>query len=243
MKTVLAVLFIVFTFSFADDPDNILIYHDAYGAYGDVVDTVPQALWTSANVESYTGYPGGQQLAFNNALDGGTSWDIVVLECWYDNTNNINWGSLLNHYNNGDFALFVSNWQWNSGTSGQAALGNAMGVSAFNGFGSPVIPHYAWDTSHAICSGVSDWSWANPGLGLLNFRFTVSDAVPVTGWTSTETTGQAGICVANDGKSIISGFTPAYSAQADVIWTNLYQFMWNSSPLERSTWGEIKASF
>ncbi len=243
MKFVVCIGLLFAAVGFSQDPANILIYHDSFGSYGDIVDTAAQALWSSANIEAYTGEPGAQQVAFNTALDGGTDWDIVVLECWYANTNDINWASLLTHYNNGDFALYVSNWQWQSGTSGQAALGNAMGVSAFSGFGTPIVPHYAWETGHPICAGVSNWDWADPGLGILNCKFTVSDATPVTGWTASASTGQAGICVANDGRSIISGYTPAYSASGDVIWTNIYEFMWEGSALERTTWGEIKASF
>lgn len=243
MKIMLLFVLLLSAVAFAQDPANILIYHDVTGGFGDTVDTAAQALWSSANIQHFTGEPGSQQAAFNAALDGGTDWDIVVLECWYADTNGINWASLLTHYNAGDFALYVSNWQWSSGSSGQAALGNAMGVSAFAGFGTPVIPHYAWETGHPICSGVTDWGWTDPGLITVNCRFTVSDATPVTGWTASASAGQAGICVANDGKSVISGFTPAYSSYADVIWTNIYEFMWANSALERSTWGEIKASF
>jgi len=243
MKLLLSLLAVLAIAAFAQDPANILIYHDVSGGYGDTVDTAAQALWSSANIESYTGQPGGQQAAFNAALDGGTDWDIVVLECWYANTNDIDWASLLAHYNAGDFILYVSNWQWQSGTSGQAALGAAMGVSSFAGFGTPVIPHYAWEPSHDICSGISDWSWADPGLGILNCRLTVTDAVPVTGWTASASAGQAGICVANDGYSIVNGYTLAYAAQADDLWTNVYNFMWRDTALSRETWGGIKASF
>ncbi len=222
----------------AQDPANIPIYRDSYAGYGDTVDTAAQALWPSANVEDYTGEPGSRQAAFNTALDGGTDWDIVVLECWYASTEDINWASLLTHYNDGDFVLYVSNWQW-AGSAGQSALGNAMGVSAFSTFGTPIVDHYAWDAGHDICSGVTDWSWANPGLGILNCKFTVSDATPVTGWTASSSAGQAGICVANDGRSVISGYTLAYTAQADVLWTNVYSFMWEDTSLERDTWAGI----
>jgi len=243
MKILLILAALVATAAFAQ-PTNILIYHDVSGGFGDTVDTAAQALWPSANIEAYTGEPGGQQVDFNTALDGGTDWDIVVLECWYQNTNDINWASLLAHYNAGDFPIFAANWQWESGTSGQSALANAMGVSGYVGFGSPVIPHYAWEASHPICAGVTDWAWANPGLGTLNSRFTVTDATPVTGWTASPAAGEAGICVANDGRSVISGFTPAYSASADDIWTNIYEFMWGGpSSLQSDTWAGIKTSF
>lgn len=242
MKAVFFLMAVFAVAALAQDPGNVLIYHDVYGGYGDTVDTAAQALWPSANVEAYTGQPGGQQAAFNTALNGGTDWDIVVLECWYANTNDIDWAAIKTLYDAGDVILYVSNWQW-AGSSGQAALGNAMGVTTFSGFGSPVIPHYAWDAGHNICDGITDWGWADLSLGILNCRMTVSDATPVTGWTASETAGQAGICVANDDYSVISGYTLAYSAQADVLWTNIYSWMWRNTALERDTWAGIKTSF
>jgi len=208
-----------------------------------LVDTAAQALWSSANIQSYTGQPGGQQADFNTALDGGTDWDIVILECWYASTNNIGWASLLAHYNAGDFVLYVSNWQWNSGSSGLAALATAMGVSSIVTFGDYIIPHYAWNPSHQICSGISDWNWSDAGIITLNCIFTVSDATPVTGWTASPAAGEAGICVANDGYSVINAYTLAYSVQSDDLWTNIYNFMWRYTALSRETWGGIKASF
>jgi hypothetical protein len=243
MKLILSLLAVLTVGAFSQDPTNILIYHDVRGGYGDTVDTAVRALWSSANVQSFTGEPGGQQAAFNAALDGGTDWDIVVLECWFANTNSIDWASLLTHYNAGDFVLYVSNWQWNTGSAGQAALATAMGVSSISTFGTPIVPHYAWETGHAICSGITHWNWANPGILVLNCKLTVADAAPVTGWTSSATAGEAGICVANDGYSVISGYTLAYTAQADDLWTNVYNFMWRNSALSRDTWAGIKSSF
>jgi hypothetical protein len=118
-----------------------------------------------------------------------------------------------------------------------------MGVSSVTTFGSPVVPHYAWDPSHQICTGISDWNWANPGLITLNCKFAVSDATPVSGWIASSAAGEAGICVANDGYSVISGYTLAYTAQSDDLWTNVYNFMWRDTALSRDTWGGIKASF
>ena len=224
---------------------NILIYHDISGGYGDAVVTAANNLWPSANIESYTGQPGGQYTAFNTALASlGEDWDIVVLECWYANTNDLHWGVVNDLYDTGAIKVYASNWQWASGSSGQSALANAMGVTGWTSISGSPIPHYAWDTSHPITEGITEWGWSDPGLGILNARFTVSDATPVTGWTSSSQAGQAGICVANDGTSVISGYTPAYANDAVAIWENILSFMWTGgSSLERSTWGEIKASF
>jgi hypothetical protein len=69
-----------------------------------------------------------------------------------------------------------------------------------------------------------------------------SDADPVTGWTFSSQTGEAGICVANDGASVISGYTPGYAVMDVEIWTNILQFMADDEALEGSTWGSIKAN-
>jgi hypothetical protein len=230
--------------AYAQPPSNILIYHDISGAYGNAVVTAATTLWPSANVESYTGQPGGQQLAFNTALNGmGAGWDIIVIESWYANGNDLYWGGVNDLYDTGAARIFASTWQWTSGTAGQGTLAANMGVTGYTTIAAPVIPHYAWVPGHAICDGISDWGWADPGLGILNCRFTVSTATPVTGWTASPTAGQAGICVANDGYSVISGYTPAYANQSAAIWTNILEFMWGDTSLERDTWAGIKASF
>ena len=244
MKVLFLLVALLATIAFAQ-PANILIYHDSSGGYGADVVTAANNLQPSANVESYTGEPGGQQADFNAALASlGDGWDIVVVESWYATGNDLQWAALNDLYDTGAIKLFASTWQWTSGTAGQGALGTAMGVSSYSTIGSPVVPHYAWETSHAICDGITDWGWADPGLGILNCKFTVSDATPVTGWTATSTTGQAGICVANDGYSVISGFNPSYANEGVAIWENIYNFMWSGgSALERSSWAEIKTSF
>lgn len=244
MKLLVCLIMVIACTAIAQDPGNILIYHDISSGYGNAVVTAAGNLWPSANIESYTGTPGSQQAAFNTALASlGDGWDIVVLESWYANSNDIQWSAVNDLYDTGAIKLFVSTWQWSTGTSGQGALGNAMGVSGFSGFGSPVIPHYCWETGHAIADGITDWGWNDPGLGILNARMTVSDATPITGWTSSATTGEAGICVANDGYSVISGYTPAYANESVAIWENILSFMWGDTSLERETWAGIKASF
>ncbi len=245
MKIVIHLMALFAVAALAQDPANILIYHDVLGGYGDDVVTAAGNLWPSANIESYTGEPGGQQAAFNTALATlGDGWDIVIVESWYATGNDISWGALNDLYDTGAIKLFASTWQWTSGTSGQGALGNAMGVSGFVGISAPVIDHYAWDAGHDICSGITDWGWNDPGLGTLNCRMMVADATPVTGWTASSSAGEAGICVANDGSSVISGYNPSYANEGIAIWENIYTFMWGTgSALERDTWAGIKTSF
>ncbi|HPR23437.1 MAG TPA: hypothetical protein PK991_12135 [Candidatus Sabulitectum sp.] len=241
MKFVACLTLLLAAAAFSQDPSNILIYMDVSGGYGEAVVTACNNLWPSCNVYPATGQPGGMYTQFNDALATGP-WDIVVVESWYADCDGLDWAGISSYYNGGG-TLYVSTWEWTGGSSGQGVLGNDMGVTAYSNIQGGVIPHYAWDTGHPICDGISDWGWADPGLGILNCRFTVDSATPITGWTSSPSAGQAALCVAEDGKSIISGFTLAYANEGVAIWENVLDFMWTGSPLERTTWGEIKSSF
>ena len=240
MKFFIGILLAFSVLAFAQAPQNILVYHDVQLGYGTAVTTAISNLWPSATVSAHN----GNAASFNAALNSlSPNWDIVILECWYNNTNDIYWMGVNDLYDTGAAKIFASTWQWTSGSAGQMTLANNMGVSGVSNISSPVIPHYVWEAGHPIVDGVSDWNWVDPGLGILNARFTVSNATPVTGWTASPQSGQAGICVANDGSSVISGFTPAYASQGVAIWENILEFMWGGTSLTRSTWGEIKSSF
>ncbi len=239
MKLFFGVLFLVTAFAFAEDPANVLIYCDIEEGYGEAVLTAAANVWTSTNVCPTQGPEMNTQ--FNDALATGP-WDIVIVENWYNDIDGLDWAGLSSYYDNGG-TLFLSTWEWTGGTSGQSALAGEMGVSGFNSI-TQVIPHYAWEATHPICAGISDWGWTDPGLVTLNTKFTVSSATPVSGWTTSAQAGEAGICVAADGKSVISGFTPAYAAESVAIWENILEFMASGgAALSRSTWGGIKASF
>lgn len=240
MKFVACLALLLTAAAFSQDPANILVYYDMSGGYGDAVLTAIGNLWPSCTVNSYTGGTAGYT-SFNSDM-ASQAWDIIICEMWYYNTDDLNW-AMLNDIHDTTI-MYVSSWEWENGTSGQMTLAGNLGVSATSPITGSVIPHYAWETGHPICNGISDWGWNDPGLGTLNARMTVSTATPVTGWTSSSSAGQAGICVAPNGQSIISGYTIAYTNEAVAIWENVLDFMWTGgSPLERTTWGEIKSSF
>ena len=221
-------------------PTDILVYHDVYGAYGTAVTTAITNLWPGATVNAYSGGTAGYT-SFNSDM-ASQNWDMIICEMWYYNTDDLDWMMLNDIYDTN--IIFVSSWEWENGQSGQMTLANTFGVTATSPISGSVIPHYAWDEMHPICDGITDWGWQDPGLLTLNAQFTVSDAVPVTGWTATSSPGAAGICVANDGQSVISSFTPAYANESVAIWENILEFMWGGAgALEQSTWGAIKANF
>lgn len=239
MKLVICLAMLLTAAAFAQDPSNILVYYDVSGGYGTAVLTAISNLWPGCTVNSYTGGTAGYT-SFNADM-ASQAWDIIVCEMWYYNTDDLNW-AMLNDISDTTI-MYVSSWEWETGLSGQMTLAGNLGVSATSPISGSVIPHYAWEPSHPICDGISDWGWADPGLMTLNARMTVSTASPVSGWTASSSAGQAGLCVAPNGSSIISGFTLAYANENVAIWENVLDFMWNGSALERSTWGEIKASF
>ncbi len=236
MKKVLFALILLVGIVSAD-PTRILVYYDSFGGTGEAVLTAIQNIWPSTELAAYDGYPSAEHALFNDALATGP-WDMVIVESWYAANSDLNWTGILNYYNGGG-TLYVSSWNYNSA----GGLLAAMGVNGVGGFGAPVIPHYAWDTAHPICEGITDWGWFDPGLLTINGRVTVGTATPVTGWTSTSTPGQAGIVVCPDEHSIISGFTVAYANDDVNIWENIVQFMYGESSLTPATWGSIKAGF
>ncbi len=238
MRLTIGLLLIVSAAVFAQaPPENVLVWYDNYGGYGNAVLTAIGNLWPAANVQSYTNNATGFNAALNNLGDG---WDIIVIEAWYYNPGSLYYGGVKDLYDTSAARVFFSSWQM---MGNSFFLANAMGVTSTSSVSGGVIPHYAWEAGHAICEGIGDWGWNDPGLGVLNNRLTVSSATPVTGWTSSPGAGQAGICVANDGRSVISGFTPAYANEAVDIWENILDFMWPTTSLTRTSWGEIKASF
>ncbi len=242
MKFVLSLLVFFMAAGTFAEPTDILVYHEVQSGYGTAVIDAINILWPSVNLSAHTGGEAGM-LAFNAEL-GAQNWDIIITECWYYDTDDLYWPGINDLYDTGAAAIYASCWEWNGGTSNQIGLANAMGVTGVSEISGGVIPHYAWEPTHPICDGISDWSWADPGLGVLNARFTVSDATPVTGWTSSPTSGEAGICVANDGISVISGFTAGYAIEDVAIWTNILEFMAGEpGSLESTTWGDIKTNF
>ncbi|MCD4702643.1 MAG: hypothetical protein K8S24_12385 [Candidatus Aegiribacteria sp.] len=220
------------------DPGLVLVHYDIHGGYGTAVFDAITNVWPGSTVHSVEG---ADWTTFNNALATNT-YDVIILENWNASSDNCDWAALLNIYNMSDTRIFLSDWKLISGATGVQDLMIAMGVSGVTTNGS-ILPHYAWEPMHMICDGISDWGQVDVGLGIDSNNLTHSSAVPVTGWTATATPGMAGICIASDGVSIISGYTPAYSNECVAIWENILEFMGAPVALQQSTWGEIKSSF
>ena len=239
MKYFFVFVIVIASVVFGQDPTNILIYTDEFGGYGEDAILATDSLWPTANIMAYhDAYTG--PAAFNTDLSTyGGDLDIIVIDCWCGFYDDLNWDVVKDLYDAGSVRVFASCWKWST----PAILGNAMGVSGYSDVNS-VITHYPWNTGHAVTSGITDWGWSEPGVGVMGIRMTVSDAVPITGWTPAQSVSEAGICVANDGYSIISGYTLAFANESFNIWTNVLEFMWNGpQSLQNGTWAGIKASF
>jgi len=162
---------------------------------------------------------------------------------WQAGTNGIDWGRIESMYVNDEAELFVYNWHWYGSNAGQFQCFQTMGiitlaVSSYN------ILMEVWDAGHPIVQDISDWSQYDvypSGFFIRQIRLICATANPITGWGYGQEEG--GICIAEDGESIVSGYCPAYSFEAVDIWINILEFLYYPDAINRSTWGEIKASF
>ncbi|MCK4806603.1 MAG: hypothetical protein KAT09_03105 [Candidatus Aegiribacteria sp.] len=238
MKLVALLLLVSVTGICVADPSLVLVHYDEFSGYGTAVLTAISNVWPGSTVLSVLG---NDWTTFNDALAADT-YDVIILENWYWSSDGCNWPLLLNIYTTTDTRIFLADWRLSFGATGVQDLMIAMGVSGVTTNGSP-LPHYAWEPAHEICVGISDWSQVDVGLSIYSNNLTHPSAVPVTGWAATATPGMAGICIASDGVSIISGYTPAYSTEGVAIWENILEFMGDGLALQQSTWGEIKSSF
>jgi hypothetical protein len=241
VKKVLLIIVAVFilTSPLMAQPSTVLVKYDVYGGYGQAVITALQTKWSSATITSYSGstWP-----AFDTALTTGT-WSMVIVESHnYTSFSTSHFTNLASWYNKKVGPLFYANWYGHG--SYDAALETAMGVSNSTAVAMPPRPHYAWVTTHPICSGMTNWTYGNPGYGTGGQAYPWTTATPVTGWTSSSSPGQGGIVVANDKRSVISGYFPSLNTtQPAKLWDNILGFMWGSSAVAPESLGKIKSLY
>lgn len=240
ITTVLLALFLMVGFAYADDPENVLVEHDVYGGYGMAVLNAIDDLWPDAYVEAYNGNWAG----FISALNGSTDWDVVIAEAHnYTSFTSSDFQAMADWYDDEDGPLFYADWYMHGGYS--SSLLTAMGVNYSNYVSMPPQPHYIWDDTHPIFDGVDDLSYGDPGYGVGGQRINVDDAVPISGWTSSESDGQAGICIANDESSIVCGIFPSLVLDdPEYLWANILTFMWSPyTGVQPASLGVIKAMY
>ncbi len=241
MKNVLLIIvaLVVATSVLAAPPSKILVKYDVYGGYGNAVINALKAKWSAATITSYAGntWP-----VFISQLTTGT-WDVVIVEGHnYRGTSTTQYQALATWYNTKPGPLFYTDWYMYGSLNN--VLETAMGAGNGLRKAMPPKPHYAWVTTHPICSGITSWTYGNPGYGTGGNGMPWTTATPVTGWTSSSTPGQGGIMVAPDKHSIISGYMPSLnSSQGEKIWANILEFMWGSSSVSPQSLGKVKALY
>lgn len=238
MKGLLLCLAVASCAAFAQDPAVVTIEYDDYGGYGTAPLTAIANLWPACTIESFNGNPTG----WADAIDSST--DIVIGDMHnYTLQDALAFSYITDWYN--DPALGPI-WyaDWGMANTYSATLKAAMGISSASAVYMPPITHYVWDATHQVFDGITDPSYADPGYGTGANRITVSTATPISGWVSSPTAGQAAICVAPDGESIISGYFASLNpTQAVPMWENILMFMWGEESLTPATWGSIKTEF
>lgn len=238
MKGLLICLVAVSCIALAQDPVLITIEYDDYAGYGTAPLTAIANLWPACVIESFNGNPTG----WVDAIDSST--DIVIGDMHnYTLSEDAGFSKLTDWYNDPALGpLWYADWGMSNPYS--APLRTAMGITSVSGVAMPPITHYAWDAGHQVFTGITDISYGDPGYGTGANRLTVSTATPISGWTSSPTAGQAAMCVAPDGESIISGYFASLNpTQAVPLWENILAFMWGDVSLTPATWGSIKTEF
>ncbi|HUV87897.1 MAG TPA: hypothetical protein VMX79_12390 [bacterium] len=240
-KVALLVAFVlVATSVLAADPSKIIVKYDVFSGYGEAVITALKAKWPTATITSYSGatWP-----TFDSQLVSGT-WDIVIVEAHNYPGTATQYQHMADWYNKKIGPLFYADWSMNNGNSSMLVTAMGGSVPTSVPMTTPPAPHYAWATTHPICSGITNWTYGNPGYRVAGQRMPWTTAVPVTGWTTTQTPSQGGIMVAADKHSVISGYFPSLNTtQPATLWSNILDFMWGSSGVAPQSLGKVKALY
>lgn len=240
-QSVLCVLFTVCITSTALSEPSILVYHEYGDGWGGAVIQAVEELWPDCTPEAFVGAAG--QPGFNQALRSG-EWDIIILECWQDGTDGLDWTEVQQRYLQDRSEVFVYNWHFWGSSGKQFQLYQAMGVldvapSSYS------TQTQLWDPDHPIALGVTDWDLYGifPGGGgsvIRRIELCYDEGIThgICGWA--EEWG-GGILIAEDGESVVSGFCPAYAYEGVAIWKNILEFLYSGSSMQSSTWGGIKS--
>lgn len=169
MKLIGFLLLVAVTGICVADPGLVLVHYDIHGGYGTAVFDAINNVWPGCTVHSVEG---DDWTTFNNALATNT-YEVIILENWSAGSDNCDWAALLTIYNTTDTRIFLADWRLNSGATGVQDLIIAMGVSGVT-TNENILPHYAWEPSHVICAGISDWSQVDLGLGIVSNNLTHS---------------------------------------------------------------------
>jgi len=241
MKRLLLLPVIILVITAMAGTPAILVYHEYADHWGGAVLEAIEQLWPGCTPAAFVGMQG--QPGFNAALNSG-EWDIIILECWNAPNNGLDWAEVRTRYLEDRSEIFVYNWYFWGSSGQQFLLYTAMGIIDVSP-STYCIPMSIWDPDHPIVRGISSWEQYGifPGGGssiIRHIDMAYDDNVhAIAGWLQD---WGGGICVAEDGESIVSGYCPAYSYEGVGIWKNILEFLYDESPLQHDTWASIKAS-
>ncbi len=233
-KLVLLLAILVITVAFAQDPEDIIVKYDS-GYGGNYLTNAISNLWSGCSV---TTYDGNTWPSFISGLTG-SDWDMcIVAAINYTTFNTSDYQALTNYYND-DAKLHYMNWY--SHNTVDSMLESAMGVGNPGSMG--FTPnHYVWDSSHDIVQGIDPWTldmhgW---GFGVYHHRYPWTSAHPVTGWSASESAGQAGLVEAENGEGVITGLYASYmgDGQEEALWENILEFIWGGWSPGNPPWVE-----
>jgi len=198
--------------------DNVLMYSDTYWGMNPPKTAIQGLGWT------FTGFENGNQGGFISALNGGTDWDIVVVDNWMYSCSGL--GAPVATYlsSHDEVAMWFDSY--NSGNMGAVAPGfEAQIGSAISGSAMGAV--YVWDDAHPIFEGVTP-DWENPGVITAGYKlnWVTRAGVPLLGFVADETAWEAGIVMGNDGRTLLGGYNPTYDSDEAVdIWTNIWEWL------------------
>jgi hypothetical protein len=225
-KIALLLAVLVVTAVFAQDPEDIIVKYDSsYG--GTYLASALSSLWPGCAV-SY--YDGNSWSSFITALQGG-DWDMCLVAAMnYRSLYQSDYDALATYYNDNEKLHF---FDWGAHYTLDDGLEAAMGVGNPSSMGF-TPSHYAWDTGHDIVQGIDPWTLDNHGwsFGVYHHRVPWTTATPVTGWTSSESAGQAGFVEAENGIGVFTGLYASFigGGQEQALWENVCNFIWGGEP-------------
>ncbi len=233
-KTLLLICTLLLLAAVGQDPEDIIIKYDSnYG--GNWITDATSSLWPSCNVVTYHGntWP-----TFITALQG-SEWDMCVVAAMnYTTFTTSHYQALTDYYNDYE-KLHYQNWYSHYGYDSMLESATGVGNPGSMGFTSS---HYVWDAGHDIVQDIDPWTldmhgW---GFGVYHHRYPWTSAHPVTGWSASESTGQAGFLEAENGVGVMTGLYASYigGGQEQALWENVLNFIWGGEPDIEPPWVE-----
>jgi hypothetical protein len=260
MRSVLIImaLAVVVSFAVVPPPEHCLLKYDSnYPQLSNVMTAFTNLTWPHTDFAGAT-YPG-----FWTAVNDGTQWDIIAMDCTYNSQGTItDFANLINFGTaHPDCRILYFGWANVSSVSGFWAYFDITGVS--NILGTSVPPSMVWDADSPVFDGMTPPpTLANPGLNVVAHNLTwvaakATSDVPL-GWTSATTTNGQGAWVFSRKpgtadwqrpRAVWLGFSPGMMNTTDGpgYYQNILEYMWNEEEtnprVEATSLGNVKALY